>query len=86
MCISVREQPSLTVVLEGETKSGRERVVLFVHNKMQFCGKNMDKICRFYPCVYCIYLFGLCRYDFWLFCCCKTFEITEIILQSDMVM
>ncbi len=42
--------------------------------------------CRFYPFVYCIYFFGQCRCGFWLFCCCKTFEITEIIWGSDMVM
>ncbi len=33
----------------------------------------MDKIYRFYPFVYCIYLFGQCHCGFWLFCCCKTF-------------
>ncbi len=46
-------------------------------------GKNMDWICRFYPFVYCIYLFGQCRCGFWLFFCYKTFEITEIIWRSD---
>ncbi len=39
-------------------------------------------ICRYYPFVY---LFGQCHCGYWLFCCCKSFEITEIIWRSDMV-
>ncbi len=38
---------------------------------------------RFYPIAYYIYVFGQCRCGFWLHCCCKTFEITEIIWRRD---
>ncbi len=31
--------------------------MLSVHKKTEFCGKNMDMICRFYPFVYYIYFF-----------------------------
>ncbi len=49
----------------------------------------MDMICRFYPFVYYIYLFGQCHCGFWFFCCfvaVRTFEITQIIWRSDMDM
>ncbi len=52
-----------------EREREREGYVLSVHNKTKFCGKNMDKICRFYPSVYCIFLIGQCRCGFWLFFC-----------------
>ncbi len=54
-------------VCEGE-RSGEIEYVLSVH-KAEICGKNMDMICRFFPFVYYIYLFGQCRCGFWFFCC-----------------
>ncbi len=36
----------------------------------------MDMICRFYPFVYYIYLYGQFRCGFWLFCCCKEMVLT----------
>ncbi len=50
-------------VCEGE-RAGETEYVLSVHNKVQFCGKNMDMICHFYPFVYYIYLFGQCRFGY----------------------
>ncbi len=31
--------------------------MLSVHNKIKFCGKNMDIICHFDPFVYYIYIY-----------------------------
>ncbi len=55
-------------VCEGE-RAGEIVYVLSIHNKMSFCGKNMDMICHFYPFVYYVYLFGQCCCGFWFFCC-----------------
>ncbi len=50
--------------------SVRERESMcFPYIKRHFVAKNMDMICRFYPFVHYIYLFGQCRCGFWFFCC-----------------
>ncbi len=51
------------IICEGEM------YVLSLHNKTQFCGKNMEIICCFYPIVHYMYLFDQCCCRFWLFCC-----------------
>ncbi len=51
--------------------------------KHNFVAKTWTRSVDFILFVYCIYLFGQCRCGFWLFFCCNTFEITEIIWRSD---
>ncbi len=43
----------------------------------------MDKICRFYPFIYCIYFFGQCRCGFFvIFPVVRPLEITRIIWRE----
>ncbi len=53
MCICERERER-----ERERAAGEMAYGLFVHNKTQFCGKNMEMICCFYYIVYYFYLSG----------------------------
>ncbi len=44
----------------------------------------MDKICRFNPIAYDMYVFGQCLVGFGCIAVVRPFEITEIIWRSDM--